>query len=72
MGRTKEAIAEGLSIATAAARLTVRNRILVETIARVGVEDAGGAMVPESSECALGTGAQVYRRHVTDVARLGE
>lgn len=36
MGRTKEAIAEGLSIATAAARLTVRNRILVETIARGG------------------------------------
>ncbi|MXS74494.1 asparagine synthase [Microbacterium sp. CSI-V] len=36
MGRTKDAIAEGLSIATAAARLTVRNRILVETIARGG------------------------------------
>lgn len=36
MGRTKEAIAEGLSIATAAARLTVRNRILVDTIARGG------------------------------------
>ncbi|WP_136587508.1 asparagine synthase [Microbacterium hydrothermale] len=39
MGRTKEAIAEGLSIATAAARLTVRNRILVETIARGGQFD---------------------------------
>jgi len=36
VGRTKDAIAEGLSIATAAARLTVRNRILVETIARGG------------------------------------
>ena len=36
MGRTKDAIAEGLSIATAAARLTVRNHILVETIARGG------------------------------------
>lgn len=36
MGRTKDAIAEGLSIATAAARLAVRNRILVETIARGG------------------------------------
>ncbi|WP_314454235.1 asparagine synthase [uncultured Microbacterium sp.] len=36
MGRTNEAIAEGLSIATAAARLAVRNRILVETIARGG------------------------------------
>ncbi|WP_431795061.1 asparagine synthase [Microbacterium enclense] len=36
MGRTKDAITEGLSIATAAARLTVRNRILVETIARGG------------------------------------
>lgn len=40
MGRTKDAIAEGLSIATAAARLAVRNRILVETIARGGYFDA--------------------------------
>lgn len=32
MGRTAEAIAEGLSIAHAAARLTIRNRILVDTI----------------------------------------
>ncbi|WP_285136364.1 asparagine synthase [Microbacterium sp. lyk4-40-TSB-66] len=39
MGRTNEAIAEGLSIATAAARLAVRNRILVETIARGGQFD---------------------------------
>ncbi len=39
MGRTKEAIAEGLSIATAAARLAVRNRILVNTIARGGQFD---------------------------------
>lgn len=36
MGRTKDAIAEGLSIATAAARLTVRNHILVETIGHGG------------------------------------
>ena len=33
MGRTSDAIGEGLSIAWAAARLTVRNHILVETIA---------------------------------------
>lgn len=33
MGRTADAIAEGLSIANAAARLTIRNRILVDTIA---------------------------------------
>ncbi|GAA5026261.1 asparagine synthase [Microbacterium fluvii] len=33
MGRTSDAIAEGVSIASAAARLTVRNHILVETIA---------------------------------------
>jgi len=39
VGRTKEAIAEGLSIATAAARLAVRNRILVDTIARGGQFD---------------------------------
>lgn len=39
MGRTNEAIAEGLSIATAAARLAVRNRILVQTIALGGQFD---------------------------------
>lgn len=33
MGKTADAIAEGVSIASAAARLTVRNHILVETIA---------------------------------------
>ncbi|GAA3014589.1 asparagine synthase [Microbacterium aurantiacum] len=33
MGKTADAIAEGVAIATAAARLTVRNHILVETIA---------------------------------------
>jgi hypothetical protein len=33
MGMTADAIAEGVSIASAAARLTVRNHILVETIA---------------------------------------
>lgn len=34
MGKTADAIAEGVSIAYAAARLSVRNRILVDTIAR--------------------------------------
>ena len=34
MGKTSDAVAEGVSIASAAARLTVRNHILVETIAR--------------------------------------
>lgn len=33
MGRTADAIDEGVSIAAAAARLAIRNRILVETIA---------------------------------------
>lgn len=33
MGRTADAIAEGMAIAAAAARLAVRNRILMETIA---------------------------------------
>lgn len=36
MGRTGDAIAEGVAIATAAARLTVRNQILVGTIAGGG------------------------------------
>jgi hypothetical protein len=34
MGKTSDAVAEGVSIASAAARLTVRNHILVQTIAR--------------------------------------
>ena len=33
MGKTSDAVAEGVSIASAAARLTVRNHILVETLA---------------------------------------
>lgn len=41
MGRTADAIAEGVAIATAAARLTVKNHILVGTIAKGGVFDAG-------------------------------
>lgn len=39
MGKTADAIAEGVSIAAAAARLTVRNHILVDTIAGGGVFD---------------------------------
>lgn len=37
MGRTADAIAEGVAIAKAAARLAVKNHILVETIAQGGV-----------------------------------
>jgi hypothetical protein len=40
MGRTADAVAEGVSIASAAARLAVRNHILVETIAHGGSFDA--------------------------------
>ncbi len=39
MGRTADAIAEGVAIATAAARLAVKNHILVGTIAEGGVSD---------------------------------
>ncbi|MEW1963626.1 asparagine synthase [Microbacterium sp. NPDC077644] len=39
MGKTADAIAEGVAIATAAARLTVKNHILVGTIAQGGVFD---------------------------------
>lgn len=52
MGRTNEAIAEGLSIATAAARLAVRNRILMETIARGGQFD--GDVFAEFARAVLG------------------
>jgi hypothetical protein len=39
VGRTAEAIAEGVAIATAAARLAVKNHILIGTIAEGGVFD---------------------------------
>ena len=39
MGRTADAIAEGVAIATAAARLVVKNHILIGTIAEGGVFD---------------------------------
>ena len=39
MGRTADAIAEGVAIATAAARLAVKNHILIGTIAEDGVFD---------------------------------
>jgi hypothetical protein len=39
VGRTADAIAEGVAIATAAARLAVKNHILVGTIAEDGVFD---------------------------------
>lgn len=42
MGKTSEAVAEGVSIACAAARLAVRNHILVATIAGGGNFDAEG------------------------------
>ena len=54
MGRTKDAIAEGLSIATAAARLTIRNHLLVETIARGGHFD--GALFAEFARQTLRLG----------------
>jgi hypothetical protein len=42
MGKTADAIAEGVSIASAAARLTIRNRILVDTIANDEPFDVAG------------------------------
>ena len=62
MGRTADAVAEGVAIATAAARLAVKNHILVGTIAEDGVFDtdkyiadareALGAMATEAEEAA--------------------
>lgn len=62
MGRTADAVAEGVAIATAAARLSLKNRILVGTIAENGVfdldtyiaiaRDALGAMAAESEDAA--------------------
>lgn len=50
MGKTSDAVAEGVSIASAAARLTVRNHILVSTIAHDESFDADalGAFAQET------------------------
>ncbi|HKP07749.1 MAG TPA: asparagine synthase [Microbacterium sp.] len=53
MGKTAEAIAEGVSIASAAARLAIRNRILVETIAHDEPFDVV-AFAPFARETLLG------------------
>ena len=53
MGKTAEAIAEGVSIASAAARLAIRNRILVETIAHDEAFDVV-AFTPFARETLLG------------------
>lgn len=62
MGRTADAIAEGVAIATAAARLVVKNHILIGTIAENGAfetdryiadtREALRAMAEESEEAA--------------------
>jgi len=52
MGKTAEAIAEGVSIASAAARLAIRNRILVETIAHDELFDVA-ALTPFARETLL-------------------
>lgn len=49
MGKTSDAVAEGVSIASAAARLTVRNHILVETIAHDEAFDVA-AFTPYAQE----------------------
>lgn len=50
MGKGSDAVAEGVSIASAAARLAVRNHILVQTIARGADFDTGavGAFAQET------------------------
>jgi hypothetical protein len=50
VGRSSDAVAEGVSIALAAARMSVRNRILVETISAGGQfdPDAFAAVVRET------------------------
>ena len=69
MGRTADAIAEGVAIATAAARLTLKNQILVGTIAKGGVfdpdkyvEDARGALLAMAVESAQAAEAMARLR----------
>lgn len=57
MGRTADAIAEGVAIATAAARLTVKNHILVGTIAQGGVFDAA-RYIEDAREALLAMAAE--------------
>ena len=56
MGRNADAIAEGVAIATAAARLAVKNHILVGTIAQGGVFDA--VMIADQDAGDVGDGAR--------------
>ncbi|RKT35902.1 hypothetical protein DEU34_0407 [Microbacterium sp. AG1240] len=60
MGKTSDAVAEGVSIAAAAARLIVRNRILVDTIADGGQFDAD-AFGEITRETLLGLAAEQER-----------
>jgi hypothetical protein len=60
VGRTSDAVAEGVSIAAAAARLIIRNRILVDTIAEGGQFDSG-AFAEIASETLRGLAAEQER-----------
>lgn len=60
MGKTSDAVAEGVSIAAAAARLSIRNRILVDTIADGGQFDSE-AFAEITRETLLGLAAEQDR-----------
>jgi hypothetical protein len=66
VGRTAEAVAEGLQIAWAAARLAVKNIILVETIARG--EDFEPETVAESAAAVL-SGLAVEQQAAAELVR---
>jgi hypothetical protein len=68
VGKTADAIAEGVAIATAAARLTVKNHILVGTIAQGGVFDA--AQYLDDAREALAAMARESEHGAAAMARL--
>lgn len=70
MGRTADAIAEGVAIATAAARLAVKNHILIGTIAENGVFDTG-KYVADAREAlrAMAEESEEVERNLTELRK---
>ncbi len=70
MGRTKDAVDEGVAIATAAARQIVKNRILVDTIAEGGVFDVERYTTQARSALGdLATEAEAVATHLEGLRR---
>ncbi|WP_231880351.1 asparagine synthase [Microbacterium sp. H83] len=70
VGRTADAVAEGVAIATAAARLAVKNHILIGTIAEGGIFDTG-KYVADAREAlrAMAEESEEVERNLTELRK---